>query len=513
MAEKRKTSELPVNSSPSTSTTVVGVDNGETIQIPIEGIGGYGLNLYLYSSSLDNYMSEIKNLIETNGGDITKLNYVNLRGTLLLMMFTYVGGSNYYVYALDILSLKSYKYSINPATTTIADFLAKESVSKCLPLSGGTITGVTTLDTTSNTDMTTPSIDILHTGPATGSDEADLMVLAGYKSAPYGFKFRTIGDGTAVIQSQRIKGGNGEKFDLSLNPDGGKVLANGVEVATKTTATQSAAGLMSAEDKKKLDGISGGTSSGGDSSIIDLGDQPDHKDAQQTMIDHLMQMNANAGCYLFKYWCYCYSNACFAIVLCRNIDGVRYFEGTVYDNYLSYRQFMYTTNDGFTLDGCWEDIGSSSGGAGLSMPRIRLSNWEYITDATLHTDETGEDMYEGEIKFSVCIQDGTVQEGDELEICALKNTYGKYKLRGFNRKVITAEDIENLAKQPYLQFVATNMKAIRRTDSAEAGKAKPKYIRIRRPIWGENCHGEWVVVNASFSNVVPVHIGLRFERI
>lgn len=33
--KKRKTSELTVNSSPSTSTTVVGVDNGETVQIPI----------------------------------------------------------------------------------------------------------------------------------------------------------------------------------------------------------------------------------------------------------------------------------------------------------------------------------------------------------------------------------------------------------------------------------------------------------------------------------------------
>ena len=33
--ETKKTSELPVNSSPSTSTTLVGVDNGETVQIPI----------------------------------------------------------------------------------------------------------------------------------------------------------------------------------------------------------------------------------------------------------------------------------------------------------------------------------------------------------------------------------------------------------------------------------------------------------------------------------------------
>lgn len=35
MADKKKTSELTTNSSPSTSTTLVGVDNGETVQIPI----------------------------------------------------------------------------------------------------------------------------------------------------------------------------------------------------------------------------------------------------------------------------------------------------------------------------------------------------------------------------------------------------------------------------------------------------------------------------------------------
>jgi hypothetical protein len=35
MADKKKTSELTANSSPSTSATLVGVDNGETVQIPI----------------------------------------------------------------------------------------------------------------------------------------------------------------------------------------------------------------------------------------------------------------------------------------------------------------------------------------------------------------------------------------------------------------------------------------------------------------------------------------------
>lgn len=157
--------------------------------------------------------------------------------------------------------------------------------------------------------------------------------------------------------------------------------------------------------------------------------------------------------------------------------------------------------------------GTSSGGAGLSMPRIRLSNWEYITPATRSFDESDTEIWNGEIKFSVCIQDGTVQEGDEIEICGLRKTFGKYKLRRFCDRPITAEDIDNLAKQPYLQITTDNMRDIYRTDSNDPGKAKPKFIRIRRPIWGENKHGEWVEVNALFSNVIPVHIGLRFDDI
>jgi hypothetical protein len=107
------------------------------------------------------------------------------------------------------------------------------SIAGLMPLSGGTITGKTTIDTTSNTDMTNPAVNILHTGPATGSDYADLMILSGFKQAPYGFKFRTYGDGTAIIQSQRINS-NSEWFNLSLNPNGGQVLANGSPVVTET---------------------------------------------------------------------------------------------------------------------------------------------------------------------------------------------------------------------------------------------------------------------------------------
>lgn len=425
----------------------------------------------------------------------------------------------------------------------------------------------------------------------------------------------------------------------------------------------------------------------GDSSIIDLGDIETHKDAQQAMVDYVSELTDEQGGVLFKYFCTCYGNACFAVVdYYRGSEGHYSCYGTVYDSMRSFREFVYSSDEGFSLDGCWHSIasfdevfdelqtenksvlgaikeihaiatngykpssfyftslddentwivgrdydenrqealipstwcgspvtsigdeafyncislinvsipnsitsignfafrncysltsvvipdsvtsigyyaffdcpnltiyceaqskpdgwdyrwnpdncpvvwgyatdimgvnkklaemgdGGSSGGATLSMPRIRLSNWKYTEPATLYIDDGGQCHYSGEITFSVCVQDGTVQEGDQLQICALRRTYGKYKLRVFAGRTITAEDIENLAKQPYLQFTVNNMKHIHHTDSANPIKAKPKYIRIRRPIWAINKHGDEVVVNALFSNEVPVHIGLKY---
>lgn len=472
---------------------------------------------------------------------------------------------------------------------------------------------------------------------------------------------------------------------------------------------------------EKVSSMSGGTSSGGNSSIIDLGAQENHKDAQQAIVDHLTQMNAEDGCYLFKYYCQCYGNGCFAVVKCRAVDDIVYFEGTVYDNYRSFRQFQYNTVDGFYLDGCWLDIASfnetldglptdnkdvigaihelsekthnyyssgidyaytssgyevtgigtctdtdiaiksehlgtlvvstgfdaflrcetltsvvipdsvitigtqsffgcvnltnvvipksvgtirqgafrgclkltnivipdsvtsistdafrecenltiyceapskpsgwaddwnpdnrpvvwgfannfidvnkklaeigtggsgNSGGAGLSMPRIRLANWHYTELPRISFDENGIlGQCSGGIIFSVNIQDGTVQEGDQLQVCSIRNTFGKKKLRPILSKTITAEDIENLAKQPYLQvstedvsgnnLAQTTSQAIGsfyHTDSKDSYRPKPKYIRIRRPVYTEDGY----VANAFFSNVVPVEIVLRYEII
>lgn len=470
----------------------------------------------------------------------------------------------------------------------------------------------------------------------------------------------------------------------------------------------------------KLDEIGSG-GSGGSSSIIDLGTQGSHKDAQQAMIDHLTQMNAENGCYLFKYYCDCYGNACFAVVKCWAADDVVCFEGTVYDNYRSFRQFQYNTVDGFYLDGCWLDIASfnesfdglstenktvpeainelhsmitkkyseglsfgqytndktsyfvmdignctdtdiiipptyngkpvtsiypgafrgctnltsitipdsvtsigggafrgcenlisvtipdsvtsiltgafygcnklksivipssvtsigaqafyncpsltiyceadsqpnewvsdwnlsnrpvvwgaitdildvkeyvdekvssmsgNSGGATLSMPRIRFANYEYLEEVAYSYEQAL--CTRGRVVFSVNVQDGTLQEGDELQVCSMRSVFDKKKLRPILSRTITAEDIENLAKQPYLRISTgdfsgnslgkNSMRALtsfRRTDSASENARKPKYIRIRRPVWKENKNGDVVVVNASFSNVVPIQFNLR----
>lgn len=258
----------------------------------------------------------------------------------------------------------------------------------------------------------------------------------------------------------------------------------------------------------------------GDSSIIDLGEQGDHKDAQSQMIDYI-NGNVNGedyGCYLFKYWCGCSETSCFAITF----KGYGFIEGTVYNNSRKFRRFYYDCEQGdYIEDGCWEQVASAnSGGATLSMPRIRLSNW-YYGEIPVFDDIEEDGLVSGKIVFSVNVQDGIVQEGDQLQVCAIRSVFGKKKLRPILSRYITNEDIENLAKQPYLQISTDDMagnnlsysicevlKSFYRTDSAEKGK--PKYIRIRRPVWGTNRDGEEVEVSASFSNAEPVYINLRY---
>lgn len=87
--------------------------------------------------------------------------------------------------------------------------------------------------------------------------------------------------------------------------------------------------------------------------IFDLGNQENHKDAQQTMISTLQR--AEAGCYLFKYWCSCSGNACLAVVY--KSEGS--IEGTVYSSDRKFRQFQYGIESGeFNIDGCWLPLAS-----------------------------------------------------------------------------------------------------------------------------------------------------------
>lgn len=716
MAENKKQiseyfSGLPENSSPSSATYLVVEENGVTKKIPIS---------ILVQKNADGTV--------TLGDDITT------EGRLI------VKSGSIFEDSIDV------KYG------NIIRFWSDDHtkfVDICCDNDGNLLTdnitsGAVNINTTSNTDMTAPSANILHTGPATGTDTAELMVLSGFKNAPYGFRFKTHGSGTAIIQSQRINS-TSEMFPLSLNPAGGDVLVNGKKAASQEYVDEKVAGAIGEElQVEKIivgDGIevngtivvkegysvkfyrdenddyealwcngarklqtregnlatekyvdnkiasipSGGS---GDSSIIDLGVQENHKDAQQVMVDHLA--DAEEGCYLFKYWCSCYGNACFAVV--RKTEGG--VSGTVYDSTYSYRQFVYDIALGeYVIDGCWLEIASfadvfdhlptdnksvlgaieethaiatngykpsyfyfsslddentwivdrdrdttrtealipstwcgspvvaianeafsgcrdlrkviipnsitsigfasfgncssltrifipssvtsisdgafigcsnltiyceapskpdgwdaswnssnrpvvwgvvtdfievnkklaeigdsgSSGGATLSMPRIKLASW-YYDEIPVYDDMDTSDFTSGRIVFSINVQDGTVQEGDQLQVCALRSVFNKKKLRPILSRFITSEDVENLAKQPYLQISTDDLSgnnlgggmnrvltSFFRTDSKDMSTLKPKFIRIRRPIYKDGDD-----VDARFSNVEPVYIHLRY---
>ena len=104
-----------------------------------------------------------------------------------------------------------------------------------LPATGGTITGEIIINTTTKgyegyTGQ--PAMYILHTGMEDVGDLVDMASFAVFAQSPFGLKFKADGNGNAYIQSQRINSTN-EMFPLLLNPYGGPVYANGVQVATK----------------------------------------------------------------------------------------------------------------------------------------------------------------------------------------------------------------------------------------------------------------------------------------
>lgn len=156
---------------------------------------------------------------------------------------------------------------------------------------------------------------------------------------------------------------------------------------------------------------------------------------------------------------------------------------------------------------------SNDSGAGLSMPRIRLASHGQGEDVITCNKDSKE--WFGSYIFSVEIMDGTVQEGDQLQICSLtnhKNSRGVRvrKPRRFSERVITAEDIEMLSYNPYLQILVEgeHLRELYRSCSSDGTLYRyPKYIRIRRPKYDE----EGQETGATFSNVVCVDVRLPVE--
>lgn len=562
-----KISELAVNSSPSASATLAGVDGGETVQIPIskfvtkdEGGNVTVIGKATVKDGMDVLGESIfRNDIKMQGGGIDVTNAMEIR------LWNETDSKNSVLYCSDDgeLLLDGKAVAIKDDIPDTSNFVTKDENGDIV------VHHVTTED----------GIDC--EGPIMVKDGNQVAFCSEDNSKKVALRCDDNGkltlDGKAVATVDDIPSGGGNttigdtlrgikeiEFDNQLgnirgNEDGLEVMSQyelqlqgtlGIEVESTghIAITSSTEGISINSKNTTIDGVSSiktlnedagqpgqvlttngetvywGTPSGGsgDSSIIDLGQHGNHKEAQQAIVDHLTQPTVTDGCYVFKYWCDCYGNACLAVVLKRTADTV-YIEGTVYDNSSSYREFKYRQDMGLTVDGCWEEIGTSSGGTGLSMPRIRLANWHYTELPRISFDENGKlGQCSGEIIFSVNIQDGTVQEGDQLQVCSIRNTFGKKKLRPILSKTITAEDIENLAKQPYLQvstedvsgnnLAQTTSQAIGsfyHTDSKDSYRLKPKYIRIRRPIYTEDGN----LANAFFSNVVPVEIVLRYEII
>ena len=143
------------------------------------------------------------------------------------------------------------------------------------------------------------------------------------------------------------------------------------------------------------------------------------------------------------------------------------------------------------------------------MPTIRLAGTRKLRTFKKYldsVDESGDqcsDEFTEEypLVFSVEIVSGTLQVGDELQLCmrkmfcsTAKDIPPYYKLKRFFKYVITEDDLDKKFIQ--LKFFGKNKMLLR---SASSTHQYPKYIRIRRPILGEL--GE--PVNSLFSNEIP----------
>lgn len=307
--EKRKISELPSNDSPSTSTILVGVDNGETVKIPITEFvtqdedGNVEVNKLTASDSIECFGT-----LDIREGYIAKFwsedesKYVSIwcddDGNLSLNgkpIATEDGASN---------SIPYTSFQCFSTSYTIGDLINQLQDEGVSNISG-------------------QPIIVSFTGMLSGTF---LCRLNNYYGIYYGCEFTDLKE----LKTYYFEG---QSPSLSLYEN----LSSG--------------------------GTSPGDGSSGDSSIIDLGAQANHKDAQQAMIDHATELtdgliDAN-GCLLFKYYCTCYGNACFAVVSYSiGSDNNLFCNGAVYDDQRDFREFTYDSVEGFTKDGCWLQMSS-----------------------------------------------------------------------------------------------------------------------------------------------------------
>lgn len=107
------------------------------------------------------------------------------------------------------------------------DYNIKDSTK--LPLAGGTLTGNLIINNQSDgvVDKTKGTPLIIHANGMGGDgDLVTPLILQCFDRSPFGLKFMTHANGPSIIQSQRIDSST-EFFELSLNPNGGIVTANG----------------------------------------------------------------------------------------------------------------------------------------------------------------------------------------------------------------------------------------------------------------------------------------------
>lgn len=307
--ERRKISELPSNDSPSTSTTLVGVVNGETVQIPITEFVTQDEDgsVYVNSSLRVSDGATIDGAVDIRYGEYLRL--LNEDNTHGVTLFSSADGTKLEIND-DIVATETYvdtkfdnlQSSNSIPYTSFQCFSPEYTVSDL----------IAQLQDEGVVNINGQPIIVSFVGMLSGTF---LCRLNNYYGIYYGCEFTDLKE----LKTYYFEG---ESVSLSL-----------------------------------YNNLSSGGTSSGDSSIVDLGEEDSHKMAQSDMVHHLEATDAAYGCYFFKYFCPCSTTACLAIVV-KYESNTYAINGTVYNDSHQYRSFCYTPEDGFFEDGCWLPIAS-----------------------------------------------------------------------------------------------------------------------------------------------------------